>query len=136
MLCTFEPTVWELEQQRENVAFHKKDDAGWNAVVMKQQDSIFTQMTTEVAITAIFQGLGYTPDDWGTGGFIRCSRKSFFSSAKCPNQIWGATQHPIPWVLDVKQPGYEADHLPPFSAKVNPMAPELSAHSDLQKTGF
>jgi len=60
MLCTFELTVWELEQQSENVAFPKKDDEGWNSVVMKQQDTTFTQMTIEVAITAIFQGLGYT----------------------------------------------------------------------------
>jgi len=72
----------------------------------------------------------------GTRGLIRYGRKSFVSSPKCPDQIWGPTQHPIPWVLGVKQPGYEADHLPKFSAKVNPVAPELRAHSDLQKTGI
>jgi len=49
---------------------------------------------------------------------------------------WGPTQHPLPWVLGVKQPGYEADHLPPFGAKFNSMAQELSALSDVEKTGI
>jgi hypothetical protein len=58
------------------------------------------------------------------------------TNPKCLDQIWGPTQHPVPWVLGVKQPGYEADHLPPFSAKFNHMAPELSVLSYLQKTGI
>lgn len=83
-------------------AFHKKNES-LNAVIMKQQDTTFTLMTNEIAITAIFQGLGYTLGHWGTSGLICCGRKSFVSSPKCPDQIWGPTRHPIQWVLGVKQ---------------------------------
>jgi len=34
-------------------------------------------------------------------------------------QALGPIKSPIQWVLRVKQPEYEADHLSPFSAEVN-----------------
>jgi hypothetical protein len=42
----------------------------------------------------------------------------FFSLTSCPDRLRGATQPPIPWVLEalsleVKRPESEADHSPP-----------------------
>jgi len=86
-LCLWTNSVRIRATERE-WAYYKTDES-LNAVVMKQQDTTFTQMTNEIAITAIFPGLGYTLGHWGTGGLICCGRKSFVSSPKCPDQIWG-----------------------------------------------
>jgi len=47
----------------------------------------------------------------------------FFSSITVSRPALGPTQHPIQWVagavsLGTKQPGREADHLPPSTAEV------------------
>jgi hypothetical protein len=46
-----------------------------------------------------------------------------FSSAQCRDRLWGPNKPPIKWVLailtsEVKRPGRQSDHSPPFNAEV------------------
>jgi hypothetical protein len=57
---------------------------------------------------------GYRLDSWGS---IPDKGKIFlFSIGSRP--ALGLTQHPIQWVLWVKQPGCKADHSPPSGAEI------------------
>jgi hypothetical protein len=52
------------------------------------------------------------------GSSLNPSRDKISLLSTLSRPVLGPTQPPIQWVLEVKRPGREADHSPPFSAEV------------------